>query len=164
MQTPNQATGPSPPPPPQASAEWQYASRLEQAHQAAAALRAFCATLGFDDVGLLRIEHCLYEAFVNAVQHAYQQRPDQVVRVRAEVLDGQLHLAICQFQSPLDAARIAAVPVGFDDLAATLAADELIVNGRGLRIIKASMAGCEVRRDGDWHCLCLRLPLPTAAG
>lgn len=133
---------------------------MEEAHAAAAAVRGVCAPLGFGEVGLLRIEHCLYEAFVNAVQHAYHGQPGHSVRVLARFTRARLRLLVCQRDTPLDPTLVAAVPAGFDDLPATLVLDEVALHGRGLRIIKASMASCEVLRDGDWHCLCMTQVLP----
>lgn len=144
-----------------ATAAWVFDSRLDAAHEAAARVLAFAAPLGFCEVGVLRIEHALYEAFVNAVEHGYRNQPGHPVRVTAAVTGGWLWLQVCQRGAALDPSMLAAVPVGFDDLPDVLELAACEPGGRGLRIIKASVARCEVRRDDGYCCLMMAEPLPV---
>lgn len=151
---------PSPPDPAgdQATGCWRFDSRLEQAHAAAARVRAFCGAHGLGGAGLLGIELCLYEAFANVVEHAYGNQPGHEVRVSVTMTAAGLALTVCQRGVPLDPAVVAAVPVGFHDLPAEPVLRDFALRGRGLRIIKVSIAECKVHRDGDWHCLAMRQP------
>lgn len=147
-----------------APAAWQFDSRVEEAHEAAARVREYCDLLGYCEVERPRIELCVYEAFVNAVEHAYGSRPGLPVGLRVAVEDRQLVVRVCQRGVALDPARVAAAPSGFDDLPLDLGAGDgvpiLEDRGRGLRIIKLIMDQCAVAVDGDWHCLVMRLSLP----
>ncbi|QVL47492.1 MAG: ATP-binding protein [Thiocapsa sp.] len=136
-----------------------FDSRLEAAHEAASGVRAFCDVLGWSEVELSQIELCVYEAFVNAVEHAYRNEPGHEVRVTAEVDAGFLRVRVCQHGVPLDAARVAATPAGFDDLPSGLDAFDCEPRGRGIRIIKSIMSHCEVESDGDSACLLMAKPL-----
>lgn len=136
-----------------------FDSRLEAAHEAASDVRAFCDGLGWGDVELSRIELCVYEAFVNAVEHAYRNEPGHEVRVTTEVDAGFLRVRVCQQGVPLDADRVAATPAGFDDLPSGLDAFDCEPRGRGIRIIKSIMSSCEVESDGDTACLLMTMSL-----
>ena len=144
-----------------ASAVWVFDSRLDAAHEAAARVLEFSAPLGFCEVGVLRLEHALYEAFVNAVEHGYHNQPGHPVRVAATVAGGWLWLKVCQRGAALEPSMLAAVPVGFDDLPDVLDVAACEPGGRGLRIIKASVARCEVRSDDGDSCLVMAEPLPA---
>jgi serine/threonine-protein kinase RsbW len=135
-----------------------FASRLDVVHEAAAHVRAFCDGLGWSEVELSQIELCVYEAFVNAVEHAYRNQPGHEVRVMTEVDAEFLRVRVCQRGVPLDAARVAATPAGFDDLPSGLDALDCEPRGRGIRIIKSIMSGCEVESDGDSACLLMTKP------
>lgn len=136
-----------------------FDSRLEAAHEAASCVRAFCDGLGWSEVELSQIELCVYEAFVNAVEHAYRNEPGHEVRVTADVEAGFLRVRVCQEGVSLDAARVAATPAGFDDLPSGLDAFDCEPRGRGIRIIKSIMSHCEVESDGDSACLLMVKPL-----
>lgn len=142
--------------------EWVFESRLDEVHAAAARVRAFCECMGFDEMALTSIELCVYEAFVNVVEHAYGHHPDHEVWVRVRRLPDALRVWVCQFGVPLDPALIAAVPSGFDDLPLDLDALECEPRSRGLRLIKACMATVEVETEGDRACLVMTKPLPSA--
>lgn len=135
-----------------------FESRLDVVHEAAAHVRAFCDGLGWSEVELSQIELCVYEAFVNAVEHAYRNQPGHEVRVMTEVDAEFLRVRVCQRGVPLDAARVAATPAGFDDLPSGLDALDCEPRGRGIRIIKSIMSGCEVESHGDSACLLMTKP------
>jgi serine/threonine-protein kinase RsbW len=136
-----------------------FDSRLEVAHEAALYVRAFCEGLGWSEFELSQIELCVYEAFVNAVEHAYRNEPGHEVRVMAEVEAGFLRVRVCQHGVSLDPARVAATPAGFDDLPSGLDVLDCEPRGRGIRIIKSIMSDCEVESDGDFGCLLMAKPL-----
>jgi serine/threonine-protein kinase RsbW len=137
-----------------------FDSRLEAAHEAASFVRAFCDGLGLGEVELSQIELCVYEAFVNAVEHAYQAQPGHEVRVMTEADSGSLRLRVCQRGVLPDAALVASTPAGFDDLPSGLDALDCEPRGRGIRIIKSIMSECEVESDGEFACLLMSKRLP----
>jgi anti-sigma regulatory factor (Ser/Thr protein kinase) len=139
---------------------WRFDSLLEAGHEAAARIREICRQLGFPETEIPRIELCVYEAFVNAVEHAYQAQPDHEVGLEVRTDASQLQIRVCQRGVPLDPAMIEAVPGGFDDLADPLDAFDCEHRGRGIRIIKSIMSRCTVERAGDRYCLAMSLPLP----
>ncbi|MFB1492843.1 MULTISPECIES: ATP-binding protein [unclassified Thiocapsa] len=139
---------------------WLFDSDLEAVHEAATQVREFCADLGFGDVEIARIELCVYEAFVNAVEHAYGNRPGHEVRIMVDVDAARLRVRVCQRGVPLDAGLIAQTPTGFDDLPSGLDALDCESRGRGIRIIKAIMSSCRVEADGDYACLSMTTPRP----
>ncbi|HSO82671.1 ATP-binding protein [Thiocapsa sp.] len=130
-----------------------FDSRLEVAHEAASYVRAFCDGLGLGEVDLSQIELCVYEAFVNAVEHAYRKQPGHEVRIVTQAAAGSLRVRVCQRGVLPDAALVAAIPAGFDDLPSGLDAFDCEPRGRGIRIIKSIMSDCEVESDGDTACL-----------
>lgn len=138
---------------------WLFDSDLEAVHEAATRVREFCTDLGFGDVEIARIELCVYEAFVNAVEHAYGNEPGHEVRLMADVDGARLRVRVCQ-RVPLDASLVAATPTGFDDLPSGLDVLDCEPRGRGIRIIKAIMSSCEVQINGEGHCLAMTTPLP----
>lgn len=139
---------------------WLFDSDLEAVHEAAARVREFCTALGFGDVEIARIELCVYEAFVNAVEHAYGNRTGHEVRVMVDVDAARLRVRVCQRGVPLDAALVAQTPTGFDDLPNGLDALDCESRGRGIRIIKTIMSSCGVETDGDCACLSMTTPRP----
>lgn len=141
------------------SAVWTFDSQLEAAHDAAAEIRAFCAGHGLSEVELSGIELCVYEAFVNTVEHAYRKQPGHEVRVSAQVIADQLELRVCQQGVALDADLIAATPAGFDDLPSAMAVLDCAPRGRGIRLIKTIMSRCEMEQDGERYCLLMVRPL-----
>jgi anti-sigma regulatory factor (Ser/Thr protein kinase) len=141
---------------------WLFDSDLEAVHEAAARVREFCADSGFGDVEIARIELCVYEAFVNAVEHAYGNRPGHEVRVMVDVDVARLRVRVCQRGVPFDAALVEETPTGFDDLPNGLDALDCESRGRGIRIIKTIMSSCRVETDGDRACLAMTTPRPEA--
>lgn len=135
------------------SAVWTFDSRLESADDAAARIREFCDGRGLSEVDHSGIELCVYEAFVNTVEHAYRKQPGHEVRVSAQLSADQLELRVCQQGIAMDADRIAATPAGFDDLPNVIDALDCAQRGRGIRLIKSLMSRCEVEQDGDRYCL-----------
>ena len=130
-----------------------FDSRLEAAHEAASYVRAFCDGLGLGEVDLSQIELCVYEAFVNVVEHAYHKQPGHEVRVMNEADAASLRVRVCQRGMLPDAALVASIPAGFDDLPSGLEVLDCEPRGRGIRIIKSMMSDCEVESDGDTACL-----------
>jgi serine/threonine-protein kinase RsbW len=141
---------------------WLFDSDLEAVHEAAARVRGFCTDLGFGDVEIARIELCVYEAFVNAVEHAYGNRPGHEVRVTVDADPVRLRVRVCQRGVPFDAALVEESPTGFDDLPNGLDALDCESRGRGIRIIKAIMSSCWVETEGDRACLSMTTPRPDA--
>lgn len=139
---------------------WLFDSDLEAVHEAAARVREYCSDVGFGDIEIARIELCVYEAFVNAVEHAYGNRTGYEVRIMVNVDAARLRVRVCQRGVPLDAALIAQTPTGFDDLPSGLDALDCESRGRGIRIIKAIMSSCRVETDGDYACLSMTTPRP----
>ncbi len=142
------------------SAVWTFDSRLEAAHEAAVRIRDFCDGRGLSEVVLSGIELCVYEAFVNTVEHAYKKQPGHEVRLSAQISSDRLELRVCQQGIELDADRIASTPAGFDDLPSVMDALGCSQRGRGIRLIKTIMSRCEVEQDGERSCLLMTRPLP----
>jgi serine/threonine-protein kinase RsbW len=139
---------------------WRFDSLLEAGHDAAARIREVCGQLGFPETEIPRIELCVYEAFVNSVEHAYQTEPGHEVGLEVRTDGSDLEIRVCQWGVPLDAAMVDGVPGGFDDLSDPLDAFDCEHRGRGIRIIKSIMSTCTVERLDDRYCLAMSLPLP----
>lgn len=138
----------------EASAIIEIPSRVDALYHACDFVLAIAARLGFGESDLSRIKISVYEASLNAIEHAYHSDATRKVCVRVTTLPDRMLIGIIDHGDGFEATTN-------EDFDATAAAAARRTGGMGLHIIRRSMDKVTYLRDAkNGNCLLMEKKRP----
>jgi len=131
-------------------------SRVDALYRACDFVLGIASRLGFSESDLSRIKISVYEASLNAIEHAYHSDATRKVRVRVTTLPDRLLIGIIDHGDGFEARTN-------EDFDATAAAAARRTGGMGLHIIRRSMDKVTYLRDPkNGNCLLMEKKRPVS--
>ncbi|HNW59075.1 MAG TPA: ATP-binding protein [bacterium] len=133
-------------------------SRVDALYRACDFVLGIAGRLGYGEPDLARIKISVYEASLNAIEHAYHSDATRMVRVRVTIRPDRMIIGIIDHGDGFEASSN-------EDFDATAAAAARRTGGMGLHIIRRSMDKVTYLRDRKHgNCLVMEKKRPAATG